>query len=170
MDAPLPGAKPGAAPPAAPEAPAAAPAEPASEGASDAKGWTVFMDAPPSPPAGAPGSVPQGPMEFAKPSASPSPSESNSSMMVGGGASSVSTSGEVQSSDSGNAGGEVARSPSVRTNLGMSQSGSSAAPASMEAGRAAPVADPEEGGSGKVLMWVVIVAAAGAAIAYFTMM
>ena len=167
MDAPLPGAdgKPGAASPPAAAPPAEAPPKPPeSGGASDAKGWTVFMDAPPSPPAGAPGSIPQGPMEFAKPGASPTAADSNSNMMVGGGAASVSTSGEVEAAD-GAASSQPSRGPSVRTNIDSTAAGSP--PASMEAGRAAPVADADEGGSGKVVMFIVAAAAVAATAAAF---
>ena len=172
MDAPLPGAKPGAEAPAADTQPPAAPptqepaAAPESGGASDAKGWTVFMDAPPSPPPGAPGSIPQGPMEFAKPSSGPTAADSNSSMMVGGGAASVSTSGEVESSSDAES-SHPTRGPSVRTSISTNEG--TQAPASMEAGRAAPVADADEGGSGKTIMFVVVAAAAAAVAAALLM-
>jgi hypothetical protein len=103
-------------------------------------------------------------MEFAKPSTGPTAADSNSKMMVGGGAASVSTSGEVESSN-GADGSHPTRGPSVRTNI--STTAGTQAPASMEAGRAAPVADADEGGSGKTIMLVVVVAAAAAAVAAF---
>jgi hypothetical protein len=104
-------------------------------------------------------------MGFAEPSAGPNSSESSSKMMVGGGAASVSTSGEVEAVDaSGNS--QPSRGPSVRTNIDSSQSG--IAPVSMDAGRSAPVANAEEGGSRKTIMVIVLIAAAGVgAMAYF---